>query len=125
MTENKRFKLLYSQDNYWLIVDNEKKIDNIMVGNEFQKSGLINLVDLLDNLLEENEQLKQINRNFGDFRNFITEKNVSNEKERKELQLQLLRLYNYFENYFEDTMSPNAFSEMWDDVKEDEEWEKR
>ena len=44
---------------------------------------------------------------------------------RKELQLQMLRLYNYFENYFEDTMNPNAFSEMWDNVKEDEKWEKR
>ena len=76
-------------------------------------------------LTEENEQLKQINRNLGDFRNFITEQNVSNEKQRKELQLQMLRLYNYFENWFEDTMSPNAFSEMWDNVKEDKKWEKR
>ena len=31
----------------------------------------------------------------------------------------------YFENYFEDVMSPNAFSEMWDNVKEDEKWEKK
>lgn len=80
--------------------------------------------DLINQLHEENEQLKQINRNLGDFRNFITEQNVSNEKQRKELQLQMLRLYNYFENWFEDTMSPNAFSEMWDNVKEDKKWEK-
>lgn len=79
----------------------------------------------INKLTDENEQLKQVNRNLGDFRNFITEKNVSNEKQRKELQLQLLRLYNYFENYFEDTMSHNAFSEMWDNVKEDEKWEKK
>ena len=78
-----------------------------------------------EQLKKENEKLKQVNRNLGDFRNFITEQNVSNEKQRKELQLQLLRLYNYFENYFEDTMSPNAFSEMWNNVKEDEKWEKR
>ena len=76
-------------------------------------------------LTEENKELKQITRNLGDFRNFITERNVSNEKQRKELQLQMLRLYNYFENWFEDTMSPNAFSEMWDNVKEDRNWEKK
>ena len=75
-------------------------------------------------LKKENEQLKQINRNLGDFRNLITEKNVFNEKQRKELELQMLRLYNYFENYFEDTMSPNAFGEMWDNVKKDKKWEK-
>lgn len=73
---------------------------------------------------KENEKLKQINNNLGDFRNFITEQNVLNEKQRKELQLQMLRLYNYFENWFEDTMSPNAFSEMWDNIKEDKKWEK-
>lgn len=82
-------------------------------------------VKKVQKLAKENEQLKQINRNLGDFREFITEQNVSNEKQRKELQLQMLRLYNYFENYFEDTMSPNAFSEMWDNVKEDKKWEKR
>ena len=83
------------------------------------------MIDLLNYLNDENEQLKQINRNLHDFRNFITEQNVLNEKQRKELQLQMLRLYNYFENYFEDTMSPAVFSEMWDSVKEDEKWEKR
>lgn len=86
--------------------------------NEFNIAHLDNI-----NLRKENEQLKKENNNLRDFRGFITKKNVFNEKERKELQLQLLRLYNYFENYFEDTMSPNAFSEMWDNVKEDERWE--
>lgn len=36
---------------------------------------------------------------------------------------QLERLYNYFKAYLEDEMSSNAFSEMWDFVKEDEIWE--
>ena len=36
---------------------------------------------------------------------------------------QLERLYNYFQDYLEDEMSGNAFSEMWDNVKEDERWE--
>lgn len=79
----------------------------------------------INELIEENEQLKQINRNLGDFRNFITKQNVLNEKQRKELQLQMLRLYNYFENWFEDIMSSNDFSEMWDNVKEDKKWEKK
>lgn len=36
---------------------------------------------------------------------------------------QLERLYNYFQDYLKDAMSGNAFSEMWDFVKEDEKWE--
>ena len=36
---------------------------------------------------------------------------------------QLGRLYNYFQDYLKDEMSGNAFSEMWDFVKEDEKWE--
>jgi len=36
---------------------------------------------------------------------------------------QLARLYNYFQDYLKDEMSSNAFSEMWDFVKEDEKWE--
>lgn len=93
--------------------------------NEQLKDALNQRTDQCDKYYEENEQLKQLNRNLGDFRNLITEKNVSNEKQRKELQLQMLRLYNYFENYFEDAMGLTAFSEMWDNVKEDEKWEKR
>ena len=36
---------------------------------------------------------------------------------------QLERLYNYFQDYLKDEMGGNAFSEMWDFVKEDERWE--
>ena len=36
---------------------------------------------------------------------------------------QLERLYNYFQDYLKDEMSSNAFSEIWDFVKEDERWE--
>ena len=36
---------------------------------------------------------------------------------------ELERLYNYFKHYLKDEMSGNAFSEMWDFVKEDEKWE--
>ena len=41
--------------------------------------------------------------------------------EQKDKQLE--RLYNYFQDYLKDEMSGNAFSEMWDFVKEDEKWE--
>ena len=119
MTENKRFTY-----------DNKQVA--ILKNNEFWLDGAIDtacnhseICNELNALVDENKQLKEINRNLGDFRDFITEQNVLNEKQRKELQLQMLRLYNYFENYFEDTMNPNAFSEMWDNVKEDEKWEKR
>ena len=105
-------------------IEDQFLIDTSNDKNYWVSDGLDGIVELLNTLNDENEQLKQINRNLGDFREYITEQNVLNEKQRKELQLQLLRLYNYFENWFEDTMSPNAFSEMWDNVKEDEKWEK-
>lgn len=114
MTENKRFTLTERQCYFTsLIFDSQKN----------EKMGSDEAMECLNALHEENKKLKQINSNLGDFRNFITEQNVLNEKQRKELQLQMLRLYNYFENYFEDTMSPNAFSEMWDNVKDDEKWD--
>ena len=129
MTE-KRFKLVdigFVYDNDELIgmeeiVDllnelDEKYVDEFSLRETLQQE--------LQRVEKENEELKEINCNLKDFRNFITEQNVLNEKQRKELQLQLLRLYNFFENYFADTMSPNAFSEMWDNVKEDEKWEEK
>ena len=45
--------------------------------------------------------------------------------ENKELKLELQRLYNYFEDYLEDEMSPNSFSEMWDFVRKDKQWENK
>lgn len=51
--------------------------------------------ELLNELAEENEQLKK----------------------------QMQRLYNYFVDWHEDIMGANQFSEMWDNVKEDEDWE--
>ena len=51
--------------------------------------------DKLNNILDENEQLKQ----------------------------QMQRLYNYFADWFDDRVLPSDFSEMWDFVKEDEKWD--
>ena len=58
MIENKRFKLLYSQLGNGMFVDREKQFEDIIVDKEFQKIGLIKLVDLLNKLSDENKQLK-------------------------------------------------------------------
>ena len=60
MTE-KRFKLLYSKLNNGMFVDREKQFEDIIVDKEFQKVGLIKLVDLLNKLADENKKLKSIN----------------------------------------------------------------
>ena len=63
--------------------------------------------------------------NFGDAEDFCRLFDKLNEQqaniEQKDKQLE--RLYNYFQDYLKDEMSGNAFSEMWDFVKEDEKWE--
>lgn len=59
MIENKRFKLLYSQLDNGMFVDREKQFEDIIVDKEFQKIGLIKLVDLLNKLADENEKLKK------------------------------------------------------------------
>lgn len=43
--------------------------------------------------------------------------------ENEQLKQQLNRLYNYFEDWYRDMTSANDFSEIWDNVKEDERWE--
>lgn len=62
MTENKRFKLLYSQLGNGMFVDREKQFEDIIVDKEFQKIGLIKLVDLLNKLSDENKELKHNNK---------------------------------------------------------------
>lgn len=52
----------------------------------------------------------------------IDELNILDE-EIKELESQMVRLYNYFCDYLSDEMEGNQFSEMWDMVKESEYWE--
>lgn len=115
MTEKKRFvndgECVMQNNQVWCVCRGEHSADVVATA--------------LNELINENEQLKQEIRNLRDFRGFITEKNVENEQQRKELQLQMLRLYNYFEDYFEDGMGSTAFSEMWDNVKESEKWDKK
>ena len=42
--------------------------------------------------------------------------------ENEQLKKQLNRLYNYFEDWYSEMTSANDFSEIWDNVKEDERW---
>ena len=129
-------KVIYMTEKRFILIDGVKKgthsgiwdkqkQNNKRTGDELWIGEVVAMLNEGVAIVEENKQLKQINSNLQDFRNFITEQNIFNEKQRKELQLQMLRLYNYFENWFEDSMSPTAFSELWDNVKEDEKWEKR
>ena len=62
---------------------------------------------------------------FGDEEDFCRLFDKLNEQQStiKSRDKQLERLYNYFQDYLKDEMSGNAFSEMWDFVKEDERWE--
>ena len=81
------------------IVDNTTanrsgKITSYHTYETHRKDKCLELVDLLNELSDENEQLKQ----------------------------QLNRLYNYFEDWYSDMTSANDFSEIWDNVKEDERW---
>lgn len=55
----KRFKLLYSKLNNGMFVDREKQFEDVIVDKEFQKIGLIKVVDLLNKLADENNRLKQ------------------------------------------------------------------
>ena len=63
MTE-KRFKLLYSKLDNGMFVDREKQFEDVIVDKEFQKVGLIKVVDLLNKLADENEQLKENCKNY-------------------------------------------------------------
>jgi len=43
--------------------------------------------------------------------------------ENEQLKKEINRLYNYFEDWYNDMTSANDFSEIWDNVKEDERWD--
>lgn len=44
-------------------------------------------------------------------------------EENEQLSKQMNRLYNYFQDWSENIMAGEHFSEMWDIVKEDESWD--
>ena len=54
--------------------------------------------------------------------NELNNENKELKKENEQLKKQLNRLYNYFEDWYSEMTSANDFSEIWDNVKEDEQW---
>ena len=72
-----------------------KRNDGVNVCQVCSKYTAKEIVDELNNLADENKELKQ----------------------------QMQRLYNYFADWFDDIMSPSDFSEMLDFIKEDENWD--
>lgn len=88
------------------------------------------VVDLLNELAEENQQLRQIldigktnAKDIVDVLNIQQSRIKELSEENKELKKQMNRLYNYFMDWYSDEMGANQFSEMWGMVKEDERWD--
>ena len=80
----------------------------------------------VNNLNEQQDQVSKLQANVEyliDSKKELIEKIGEQQAIIKSKDKQLERLYNYFQDYLKDEMSGNAFSEMWDFVKEDEKWE--
>ena len=77
---------------------------------------------VLNNLVDENEQLKTFLESLREELSLADRDNTTLEKENEQLKKQLNRLYNYFEDWYSEMTSANDFSEIWDNVKEDERW---
>ena len=105
--------------------------------NKEVASMLNKLYDENVQLKEKNEQLKEENKKLIEEWEFsfrtemahhrFAEKELQEKIREKQATIkskdkQLERLYNYFQHYLKDEMGGNAFSEMWDFVKEDERW---
>ena len=76
----------------------------------------------ISTLKEENEEYAKIIEQFKRYEDGLWVRFTKLEKENEQLRQQHQRLYNYFRDYLEDEMSADNFSEMWDNVKEDERW---
>ena len=128
MTKNKQFKSV-EEKRVWGAVQYFTYNDGIMTNQEIE--------DLVNQLLEENEQLKLeykiLHTQYQDLKKFVEnnfDEYLTQEKlnrqiiklsdDNEQLKQQMQRLYNYFADWFYDEMPPSGFSEMWDFVKEDE-----
>ena len=104
----------------------EDKIGGLSVSSGLKENhieyGTNSLLDLLNELNYENKELKKENVQF----DILIKNNqlayIDLEKENEQLKKQLNRLYNYFEDWYSEMTSANDFSEIWDNVKEDERW---
>ena len=100
-------------------------MQEVVIIKECQKSGVLKMSEKrfkIDTTSEIGHIY--INNQDGEHMSWIEVENTLNEQQAtiKSKDKQLERLYNYFQDYLKDEMSGNAFSEMWDNVKEDERW---
>lgn len=97
------------------------KTQDYCKNNSLTKSEQLLLYDFGDYLMEYLfDKLKE------GYEHHLSELQGQNEiltKENDKLKQQMQRLYNYFADWFDDIVPPCDFSEMWDCVKEDEQWD--
>lgn len=129
MTENKRFIYAKSEGGVgYAIYDTTK---NYIFSNLPRKYEAKVFCRVLNELHGENEKLTKQLMDFKILVNDLSiqrdeffngarenaELNGKLQKENEQLRLQMLRLYNYFEDNLKEEMNPTVFSEMWDIVK--------
>lgn len=115
---------------FWCLDGYESETSVIVDGKFAPTNGwlcgkLNELNDECEFLEIENEALEDAASRYAELCHKSLKENGQLKKENKELKKQMNRLYNYFRDWHSDEMGGNQFSEMWDMVKESEEWEKR
>lgn len=134
MTENKRFIYAKSEGEIgYAIYDTTKNYTekNYTFPNFPREYEAKVLCRVLNELHEENEKLT---KQLVDYKILVNDLSIQRDeffngarenaelngklqKENEQLRLQMLRLYNYFEDNLKEEMNPTVFSEMWDIVK--------
>ena len=121
MTE-KRFESRQSINKTgYVVIDNEKQYTFPVMS----KDDCYMFCKVLNALHEENKQLRKLldigRTNAKSILDVLNEQEQELNNlydENQDLKQGMKRLYNYFEDYLEDEMSANSFSEMWDVVKD-------
>lgn len=118
MTEN-RYTL-----NQQRLINNKGDLTSCINGvYDWYNNEKLDWYEVVDRLNEQDEyiqELEELNTQLCNFNLHI----ILDKKNKKinQLKQEMLRLYNYFEDWFEDIIPPDAFSEMWDNVKENKKW---
>ena len=133
----KRFAIK-PQDDYWAVIDNHNDDKVCIINGIHTEIEAIWLCDFMNEQQATINELKEENKKLIEEWEFsfrtemahhrFAEKELQEKIREKQATIkskdkQLERLYNYFQDYLKDEMGGNAFSEMWDFVKEDESWE--
>ena len=112
-------------------------VTDVETGNVYRRDNISNFFGLIrllneqqSTIIKQDEEIKKLKRTERSWRKIhccnkesdncgiVIEQQATIKSKDKQLE----RLYNYFQDYLKDEMSGNAFSEMWDFVKEDERW---